>query len=282
MSSTDVVQTGLDGHVGIIRLSDEPNRNALSNPMRTELARAFAEMERDPDVRAVYLTATGRAFCAGGDLRMMRDESDPWSSHKRLRQSGRWMTDLMQFPKPVVVGVNGAAVGGGIGIALIGDVVYAAESARFISGFLRLGLLPDIATMYTLPRLVGMTRARAFVLDGETWDAHQAAQAGLITQVVTDEELDTRCLQRAQELASGPVEAVGLIKWLMGRSFESSLDEMLTYENLGQTLAYSTEAMREGLYALREGRTADFVTASEREPAQKAARALMVSGGDSR
>ena len=277
MSGTGVVQTEVDGNVGVIRLNDEAHRNALSDLIRDGLVQAFLDMERDPDVRAVYLTATGRAFCAGGDRRMMQDASDPWSSHLRLRRSGRWMTDLLRFPKPVVVGVNGAAVGGGIGIALVGDVIYAADSARFISGFLRLGLLPDIATMYTLPRLVGMTRARAFVIGNETWDAYHAAEIGLITQAVPAAELDASCLQHARDLASSPVEAVSLIKWLMGRSFESSLDEMLTYENLGQTLAYSTEAMREGLHAMREGRAPDFVAASEREASQKAARTRTAS-----
>ena len=273
MSNAKVISTEVDGNVGVIRLIDEEHRNALSNQMRNALVQTFAEMERNPDVRAVYLTAIGRAFCGGGDFRMMEAESDAWSAHQRFRRSGRLMTDLIRFPKPVVVGVNGAAVGGGIGLALIGDVVFAAESSRFIAGFLRLGLLPDIATMYTLPRLVGLSRARSFVLGGETWNAEQAREAGLVGYVVADDELDTIGLARAHEMANGPIEAMGLIKTLMGRSFESSLEEMLTYEDLGQTLAYSTHAMREGLSAVKDHRDADFVGATEREAAQKAARA---------
>ncbi|MER6561766.1 enoyl-CoA hydratase/isomerase family protein [Streptomyces sp. NPDC001027] len=272
MSIENVIETERAGHVGIIRLADERNRNALSNPMRSGLAAAFAEMEADPDVRAVFLTAKGRAFCGGGDFRMMRDESDPWSSHQRFKRTSRWLTDLLRYPKPIVVGVNGPAVGGGIGIALIGDVVYAAESSRFVSGFLRLGLIPDIGVMYTLPRLVGMARARAFVYGNETWTAEQAMEAGLIAGTVPDDELEAHCLERAEAMAALPVEGFGLAKWLMERSYETSLEEMMVHENLGQSLAYSTEAMREGLAAVREGRDADFVAASEREPANRIAR----------
>ncbi len=155
-SSTDVVETGLSGHVGIIRLVDERRRNALSAAMREGFVSAFYGMMADPDIRAIYITGQGQTFCAGGDLRMMRDEGDPWSSHQRLNRTARWLTDFLRCPKPVVVGVNGVAVGGGIGIAVIGDIILAAENgARFQAGFMRLGLIPDIGLMYTLPRLVG-------------------------------------------------------------------------------------------------------------------------------
>ena len=237
-TSTDVIETSRDGNVGIIRLVDERRRNALSAAMREGFVNAFYAMMGDPDVRAIYITGRGQAFCAGGDLRMMRDGSDPWSSHQRLSYTGRWLTDFLRCPKPVVVGVNGVAVGGGIGIAVIGDVIVAAENAaRFQAGFMRLGLLPDIGVMYTLPRLVGLARAKAFLFENGSWTARQAEAAGLVTAVVPDEE--------------------------------TSLDNMMLHEDLGQSLAYSTEAMREGLTALTEKRPADFVTASEREPAVK-------------
>jgi 2-(1,2-epoxy-1,2-dihydrophenyl)acetyl-CoA isomerase len=269
-TSTDVIETSRDGNVGIIRLVDERRRNALSAAMREGFVNAFYAMMGDPDVRAIYITGRGQAFCAGGDLRMMRDGSDPWSSHQRLSYTGRWLTDFLRCPKPVVVGVNGVAVGGGIGIAVIGDVIVAAENAaRFQAGFMRLGLLPDIGVMYTLPRLVGLARAKAFLFENGSWTARQAEAAGLVTAVVPDEELEARCLERAAALAAGPVEAYGLAKRIMGASYETSLDNMMLHEDLGQSLAYSTEAMREGLSALTEKRPADFVTASEREPAVK-------------
>lgn len=268
-----LVEVSRQNTVGIIRLVDEAKRNSLSTRMREEFVAAYRDVVDDPDVRAIYLTAKGKAFCGGGDLGMMRDESDPWSSHQRLNRTCRWMTELIECPKPLVVGVNGVAVGGGIGLALAGDVILAAEhGARFVSGFSRLGLLPDIGVMYTLPRFVGMARAKAFVFNGETWTAHDALQAGLVTAVVPDEGLDKRGIEQAQALAAGPVESFGLVKQLMGRSFETPLERMMTYEDLGQSLAYATEAMREGLAALTERRAPDFITASERETATRIAR----------
>jgi 2-(1,2-epoxy-1,2-dihydrophenyl)acetyl-CoA isomerase len=259
--------------VGVLRLVDERKRNALSTPLRDQLSAGFHALASDPDVRAVYLTGTGSAFCGGGDLRMMREEGDPWTSHLRLNRTCKWMTDLIRCPKPVVVGVNGVAVGGGVGLALVGDVVYAArDSARFVAGFMRLGLIPDIGVMYTLPRLVGLARAKAFVFGNEAWTAAQAEEYGLIAAAVPDDELESRSLERAQELAAGPIEGFGLAKWLMGRSYESALEEMMAYEDLGQSLAYSTEAVREGVAALVEGRAPDFVAATERENATRVER----------
>ncbi|KAA9159413.1 enoyl-CoA hydratase/isomerase family protein [Amycolatopsis acidicola] len=278
MSTEDVIEVTRDGHVGIIRLTDERRRNALSNPMRDGLAAAVADFVADPDVRAMYLTGTGSTFCGGGDLRMMRAEGDTWSSYQRLTRTGKWLIELFRCPKPVVVGVNGVAVGGGIGIAMAGDVVYAAESATFISGFLRLGLIPDIGMMYTLPRAVGMTRAREFLLGQETWTAQRAETAGLITAVVPDDELDARCLERARVMAAGPLEAFGLAKSILARTFETSLDDLMHFESLGQSVAYATESMREGLSAVTGGRPADFVSATEREPATRIARARHANG----
>lgn len=258
------------GQVGVIRLVDEAKRNALSFELRRELVAAYDDLVSDPDVRALYLTGSGPAFCGGGDLRMMRDESDPWASHRRLSRTGRWLTDFIRCPKPVVVGVNGAAVGGGIGLALAGDLIYAArDNAKFVAGFLRLGLIPDVGVMYTLPRMVGLARAKSFVYGSETWSATQAEQYGLINQAVADDELDAVCLERAAALAAGPIEGFGLAKQLMGRSYETSLDEMMSYEDLGQSLAYSTEAVQEGVAAMLGKRRPDFVQASERENATR-------------
>ncbi|MDR3534504.1 MAG: enoyl-CoA hydratase/isomerase family protein [Rhodopila sp.] len=273
MNVEGIIETSRHGHVGIIRLINERGRNSLINPMREGLVASFTEMADDPDIRAVLLIGRGKVFCAGGDFGMMQTEGDPWSAHQRFRRSSRWLTDLLRYPKPIIVGVNGAAVGGGIGLALIGDFIYAAEEqARFIAGFLRLGLIPDIGMMYTLPRLVGMSRAKSFVFGGETWTAQQAADAGLIAGAVPDAELEARCMAKAEEMAAVATEGFSLAKWLMGRSLESSLDDMMTMENLGQSLAYSTEAMREGLTAITERRPPDFAAASERETATKAAR----------
>lgn len=180
---------------------------------------------------------------------------------------------MIRFPKPVVVGVNGHAVGDGVGIALIGDTIVAAESAKFMAGFFRLGVVPDIGVMYTLPRLIGMARAKAFIFENQTWSASEAHEKELVAAVVTDDQLDAACLMRAHAFAAGPIEVMGLAKRLMGRSFESSMDDMMTFENLGQSLAYASQSFQGGLTALMNKAQPDFAAAMELEPFVKAARA---------
>lgn len=258
------------GHVGTIRLIDERRRNALSNPLRNQLEQAFDGFAGDPEVRCIYLTGRGPTFCGGGDLDMMLTEGDPWSSHQRFTRSARWLTAMLRSPKPIVVGVNGVAVGGGVGLALVGDLVFAArDNARFMAGFHRLGLIPDLGTMYLLPRLVGMARARSFVYQNQTWSAEKAVEFGMITDAVPDDELDEHGMSVAQALAAGPAEGFGLTKQLMGRAFELGLDDMLMFEDLGQSLAYATEAVSEGVAAIRERRSPDFLGAAVREASRR-------------
>src|SRR5258708_3667883 len=130
--NTPVVATERAGSVLIIRLASESTRNALSNAMREGLSAAFSEAVRDHTVRAVYLTARGPNFCAGGDLNALKDvRQDPWAVHRRFRDMGQWLLPLMRIEKPVLVGVRGYAVGGGFGLALLADMVIASESAKF-------------------------------------------------------------------------------------------------------------------------------------------------------
>ena len=157
------VKVTRDGPVTIVRLANDENRNSLTQDMRNSIAATFHELETDVDCRAVYLTGSGQAFCAGGDLPMLKNEIDPWSTHVRFNRTAQWLTALIRFRKPVVVGVNGYAVGGGFGLSLIGDTIIAAESAQMMSGFFRLGVIPDIGVMYNLPRLIGLARARLYL-----------------------------------------------------------------------------------------------------------------------
>ena len=202
---------------------------------------------------------------------MLKDACDPWSVHRRFRGLSRWLYPLITLDKPVVIGVNGHAVGGGMGLALTGDLLIAGESAKFMSGFFRLGAIPDIAMMYHLPRLIGMARAKNFLFSGATFSAQQAAELGLVYKVVPDKDLYAAGLREAQRLAEGPAEVMGLAKSLMARSFETGLSEMFAFEGLGQALAMSNPEFREGLAAALERRPSNFVDA--------AAKAEFANGG---
>lgn len=254
----DLVVTERDGGVLIIRLSSPENRNSLTMEMRQALGEAVALAESSPEIRTVFLTGEGPTFCSGGDLHHLRTACDPWTVHRRFRNLSRWLVPLITLDKPVVVGVNGHAVGGGMGLAFTGDVLIASENAVFMSGFFRLGAIPDIAMMYHLPRLIGMARAKKFLFGGESFTAQQAADLGLVSRVVSDDALYEAGLLEARRLATGPAEVMGLAKVVMARSFETSLHEMMAYEGFGQALAMSNPEFREGLEALIVRRPADF------------------------
>lgn len=260
--SNQVVKTVKDGSVLVVRLASPENRNSLTTELRRQLGDAVEQAEQDQSVRAVYLTGEGPTFCSGGDFQMLKTQCDPWPVHRRFRNFSRWLTPLITLDKPVVVGVRGHAVGGGMGLALTGDVVIAGESAKFMSGFFRLGTVPDIGMMYHLPRLIGMARAKNFLFSNGTLSPQEALDLGLVAKVVADDEVDAAGLTEARRLAEGPAEVIGLAKTLMARSFETSLHDMFAFEGFGQVLAMSNPEFREGLAAVIEKRKADFVGAA--------------------
>jgi 2-(1,2-epoxy-1,2-dihydrophenyl)acetyl-CoA isomerase len=260
--ATPIVRAEMKGSVLIVTLCSPENRNSLTSDLREQLGAAVERAEQDRAVRAVFLTSEGPTFCSGGDLRTLHTASEPWPVHRRFRNLSRWLTPLITLDKPVVIGIRGHAVGGGFGLALTGDVLIAGESAKFIPGFFRLGVIPDIGTMYHLPRLIGMARAKNILFSGTTLSAVDAYNMGLIAKLVPDDQVDAVGFEEATRLAEGPAEVMGLAKSLMSRSFETSLQEMVAYEGLGQALAMSHPEFREGLHAALEGRQADFIKAS--------------------
>lgn len=259
-----LVATERRGAVLIVRLVDKETRNSLTNEFRVQLGAAVAEAQSDDKVRSVYLTSSGPTFCSGGNLQALKTgESDAWTTYRRNRRLTQWLFPLLWLEKPVVVGVNGHAVGGGMSLALTGDLVIAAESASFMAAFFRLGVIPDVGMMYHLPRLVGMSRAKQFLFGRGELSARQAEAWGIVAQVFPDDRLEAEGLAEAERLAAGPTDAMGLAKSLLARSFETSMLDMFAYEGLGQALAMASPEYREGLEALIARRKPNFPAAGD-------------------
>jgi len=258
----DIVVTERIGAVMSIRLASPSTRNSLTTELREQLGHAVVLAGNDRHVRAVLLSAEGPTFCSGGDLHMLKYACDPWSVHRRFQGLHQWLLPLLRLEKPVVVAINGAAVGGGMGIALAGDVAIAGESAKLMAGFFRLGVIPDIGILHLLPRLIGMAQTKNFLFGGDTLTARQAEQLGLVSRVVPDDRLYDEALAQAQRLAAGPAEIMGLAKSLLARTFETGMGDMFAFEGLGQALAMSNPEFREGLSALLDKRPADFAGAA--------------------
>lgn len=231
-------------------------RNAFDYQMMLDLEAAVADIRKDDNVHSLIITGAGSAFCGGGDVKLMEvmREWTPYQLKEYVRRYSRIGVDLWEMEKPVIMAVNGAAVGGGCNFALLGDIVIASEEARFAEFFVLRGLIPDFCAFYTLPRLVGYHKAMELCLTGDLIDAHEAARVGLINRVVPHEELMPTARALAEKLAGGPPLAAAMCKTLMHKGMDGDTRAVLEFEGFGQGLALCTEDHHEAVRAYFEKR----------------------------
>ena len=247
--------------VAVIALSDPATMNAAGVDTATELADAFGRAGAGEDgVRAVVLTGEGRGFCSGANLGGGRvsgsgGETDAGSSLEKVYNP--LIALLRDFPMPIVTAVNGAAAGVGCSLALMGDMIIAAESAYFLQAFRRIGLVPDGGSTYLLPRAIGRARAMEMTLLGEKISAAKALEWGMINRVVPDDQLLASATALAADLANGP-KALGMIRKLMWQSLDTDFTTQLDNERKGQSVAGRTRDFAEGVKAFLEKRPAVF------------------------
>ncbi|TCW07783.1 2-(1,2-epoxy-1,2-dihydrophenyl)acetyl-CoA isomerase [Raoultella sp. BIGb0138] len=241
---------------------NRPDRlNSFNDLMHQQLAECLTQAERDDSVRCLLITGAGRGFCAGQDL---NDRNvDPSGPAPDLGLSvERFYNPLVRrlaaLPKPVIAAVNGVAAGAGATLALGCDIVLAARSANFVMAFSKLGLVPDCGGSWFLPRVAGRARAMGLALLGEKLSAEQAAQWGMIWQLVEDAELADTSRQLARHLASQPTFGLGLIKKALLASGTNTLDAQLDLERDYQRLAGRSDDYREGVSAFLAKRPPQF------------------------
>ncbi|MDI3256923.1 MAG: enoyl-CoA hydratase-related protein [Kyrpidia sp.] len=248
----------VDRAVAIIALNRPEVLNALTEQVLKELGDALVRAERDAGVRSVLLTGTGRGFCAGLDLREV-DPDLPGRIDMHVRRDfNPIIMKMQQMPKPVLAAVGGVAAGAGLSLALAADLRMAADDARFVSAFIRIGLVPDSGASYFLPKLIGVSRAMELALTGETLDARRALEVGLVNRVVSRERLGEEALAWARQLAEGPTYAMGLTKRMIYEAAEGSLAEALDREAAYQGWAAGSADFAEGVQAFLEKRRAQF------------------------
>lgn len=252
---------------GIARVTlNRPDRlNALNLALLTDLTAAAAAIDADHDIRAVVLTASGRAFCSGADLMgddLLGDKERSFGENigASLRDHFNPMVSAWyQLRVPVVVAVNGVAAGAGVSLALVGDIVLAARSATFLQLFApKLGLMPDLGSTFHLPRLVGTARAKGLALLGDALTAADAANWGLIWACVDDAALLTQAESIAGRFAAGPTRAFQRIKAVFNTELPRTLAEQLTLEAVAQAELADTQDFAEGVEAFRRKRAPKF------------------------
>ena len=226
-------------------------KNALNGEMRVELLEAVQRIRADRDVRAVVLRGAGNDFCSGGDVRGMSVTSAE-AGRNRIDDLHGWVSTLIDLDRPVIAAVDGVCYGAGFSFALAADFVIASTRARFCMPFMRVGLVPDCGAFYTLPRVVGLARAKDLVFTAREISAAQAKEMGAVLEVVEPETLRARAAQIAASLAAASPIAFGLAKRALNQSLGSDLRTMLEIEAAAQGIAFTTGFHHEAVKRFRE------------------------------
>ncbi|MDD5191320.1 MAG: enoyl-CoA hydratase/isomerase family protein [Dehalococcoidales bacterium] len=261
MEFTDILYRK-EGHVAIITLNKPEKMNSFSAVMQSDISQAISDSEQDKDIRVIILTATGRAFCAGADVKAMASRFDQPAAqareNSRLPMRNSLYLQFQQCPKPIICAVNGVAAGGGLDMALACDIRIASDKARFAEVFVRRGMIPASGGTYFLPRIVGIDRALLMVWTGDMVDATEAERIGLVTMVVPHEELEMATMDLAEKLAKGPPLAIQAAKRAIYEGLEMNLEATFKYLTPIVNKLNQTEDHKEGARAFVEKREPVF------------------------
>jgi 2-(1,2-epoxy-1,2-dihydrophenyl)acetyl-CoA isomerase len=251
-----------DGPLAIVKFNDPANLNAVDDAMTAQFTQTMMALLDDADVRAILLTGEGRAFCAGANLKEM---SGSLAKGKTPDVGGSLrdfinpvLVRMTEAAKPIIAAVNGAAVGVGCGIALAADIVLIGRSGYFLQSFIRLGVVPDGGSSWTIPRLVGGGQAAAMMMLGDKIDAETAVRWGLAYRVYEDGDLLAAARDMSAIIAHGPTAAYAQIKAMLRASAGNSFAEQLSLEARSQVAAFASEDCREGIAAFVERRKPAF------------------------
>lgn len=258
MSKT--IEFEIIGHVARITLNRPDAGNAFNSDLARELAEAAMACDLDPTIRAVLLSARGKIFCAGGDLNEFAGFGD--EATLRVKQLAddlhKAISIFARMDAPLIVAVNGAAAGAGFSLSITGDIVIAADNAKFTMAYTAVGLSPDGSSTWYLPRLIGLRRAQELALTNRTLSAAEALDWGLVTQVVPATGLEDAALALCNQIATGPRAAQATVKKLLLCSPDNGLEAQMEIEGRAIARAAATPDGIEGVRAFAAGRKAVF------------------------
>ncbi|WP_172373802.1 enoyl-CoA hydratase/isomerase family protein [Sporosarcina jiandibaonis] len=251
------IKVEIKNKVCVVTLNRPEVRNALGLEMREELISFFRTSKDNDEIKAIVLTGEGQSFSAGGDLSALKTV-DAVTGRRRLQMGHELIHSILELEKPVIAAVNGAAAGAGFSLALACDLIVATHSTVFIQSFVKVGLIPDLGSIYFLPRLIGRHRALELMLVGERVSADKAQEMGIINRIVADDLLLKEVYSLASTLAEGPALAMGLMKKLTNRSVLADINETLELEGFAQGMCFESQDFNEGLNAFFEKRKPNF------------------------
>ena len=249
----------IENKIAHITLNRPEVFNSFNREMALLLQKTLDDCEKDSNVRAIVISGNGKAFCAGQDLKEVTDpELNPGFRKILEEHYNPIIQKIRTIEKPVIAAVNGVAAGAGANIALACDIVLAIESASFIQAFSKIGLIPDSAGTFFLPRLIGFQKATALMMLGDKVSAIEALNLGMIYKVFPQESFEEEVNKMALTLANMPTKALGLTKRLLNQSLTNNLEQQLALESDLQIEASSSNDYKEGVTAFVEKRKPVF------------------------
>lgn len=243
------------GNVGIVQLNRPKALNALCGELFTELNQAMSSFDQSDEVRAIVLTGSDKAFAAGADIKEMKDTN--FIENYKGNFLGHW-TEITKVRKPIIAAVNGFALGGGCELAMMCDIIYAGQDAKFGQPEIKLGTIPGAGGSQRLAKAVGKSKAMEMVLTGNMMTATEAQQAGLVSKVTPNESVVDEAIKTATQIAKMSLPVVMMAKDAVNRSFELSLEEGLNYERRLFHQTFATADQKEGMSAFAEKRKPNF------------------------
>jgi len=255
-AASPFVLTETHGRVGLIRLNRPQQLNALNDAVVDAIGAALAAFEADDGIGAIVITGNEKAFAAGADIGAMAD-FDYQHAYRTDYITSNWER-IRHCRKPIIAAVAGYALGGGCEMAMMCDIIIAAENARFGQPEIKLGILPGAGGTQRLPRAVGKAKAMDLCLTGRFMDAAEAERSGLVARVVPTDKLLEEALAMAQTIASYSLPVVMMIKECINRAYESPLSEGLLFERRVFHAAFALDDQKEGMRAFLEKRPPEF------------------------
>jgi len=253
----------IEDKIATIKIINPDNLNPLDKETAKELLESLESIEENNDVRCVIITGSGRAFSAGGDIKLFKSSIENGTSGKvmddLLKNLYKIALILRLYPKPVIASVNGWAVGAGMNLALSCDFIIASEKARFRQSFAKLGLIPGFAGTILLSRQLTWQQATQMSFFGDTYSAEEMDKLGLINEIVPGEQLEEVSLQWARRLANGPTLAYARTKKLFFEALSIPLKEHLENERQMQIKSAETEDYKRGVFALIDKKEPEFI-----------------------
>ncbi len=257
--SKNSILLNIDNDVAYITLNRPEVFNSFNREMALSLQDILDDCETNPDVRAIVLTGSGKAFCAGQDLKEVTDRDANPGFKKILEEHyNPIISKIRSSRKPIIGAINGVAAGAGANIALACDIVIADEKVSFIQAFSLIGLIPDSGGTFFLPRLIGFQKATALAMLGDKISAEEAERLGMIYTYVSSEEFEETIQKYALKLAKMPTKALGMIKELFNASMTNNLETQLALESKFQIEAAQSNDYAEGVAAFIEKRKPTF------------------------